>query len=583
MAELEGGKQPSSPARNISARTQLVAVAWLRWRILVNSTFRRRSTGAGRAAGLATAILVRIVVWPILALMVIGPVAGSGFMAWAAIANNHPQRLASLLAGIMLLWLFVSVNGQNAAAALSSFDPSSLIRFPLRFGRYLILRTFIGLLTPSTIVGCMALAAAAIGIVVADAGLALPAFVVLAVYAWTNIFLMRMIGAWFERWLANRRFREIFTALMALSAVGFQFLNYERAPMHAYGGRASLILNLMRGSGAELGWSPPGFAAHAILERAHPFEAVLNLAALAATTALFAAVFAVRLHKQFLGEYLSDSPVVRAKAGAGHRKRPNSRPAGSVAASLPQRAVGPGFAPVVTACLHKEWLTLRGNGAQFVSMLTPLFFVVILNRTTFAGHSTYFLPGAIAYVVFGALAGLYNVFGADGLGVQIYLLAPIRLRDVIVAKNLMSLTLIAGEAGLAWALVSTLAPAPIAVAAQVSTGLWTIFVIAANLALGTVRSIQAPRRFVPGQAQRRRTTPTNRTSGLLILLVLFGSMALQVPVTLASRYLNEPWLGAWIFGPLAAAAVTAYGLLLRNAEQFIMAHRDVLGEELCRV
>ncbi|MGB8029192.1 MAG: hypothetical protein WCF30_05950 [Terracidiphilus sp.] len=581
MAELEAGKLAPQFARDIPVRTQLLAVAWLRWRIFVNSTFHRRSTGAGRAAGLVLAVLVRIIVWPFLALMVVGPVAGSGFLAWAAIANNHPQRLAPLLAGIMLLWLFVSINGQNAAAALSGFDPSSLIRFPLRFGRYLILRIFIGLLTPSTIVGCLALLAAAVGIGVADSALALPTLVVLAIYALANIFLMRMIGAWFERWLANRRFREFFSALMALSAVGFQFLNYQRSPAHAYSGRTSLILNLVRGSGTGLRWLPPGFAAHAILERAHPLAAIANFAALAASAALFAAVFAIRLHKQFLGEYLSDSPGSRAKAGARQRRRALAQQASLVAA--PTQAARPAFAPIVAACLHKEWLTLRRNGVQMIGMLTPLIFVVLLNRTVFSGHTTYYLPGAIAYVLFGVLAGLYNVFGADGLGVQVYLLAPVRLRDVIVAKNLMSLTLIVAEAGLAWVLVSVFTRAPIPFATQVSTGFWTVFVIGANLALGTMRSIQAPRRFVPGQARGRQTTPTNRTSGLLILLVLFGSMALQVPVTLLSRYFGDPWLGAWIFGPLAAAAVAAYALLLRNAEQFIMAHRDVFAEELCKV
>ena len=579
MAELEAGKPTPQAARDIPVRTQLLAVAWLRWRIFVNSTFRRRSTG--RAAGLVLAILVRIIVWPFLALMVVGPVGGSGFLAWAAIANNHPQRLAPLLAGIMLLWLFVNINGQNVAAAISSFDPSSLIRFPLRFGRYLILRVFIGFLTPSTIVGCLALLAAAIGIGVADSALALPALVVLAVYALANIFLMRMIGAWFERWLANRRFREFLSALMALSAVGFQFLNYQRGPTHVYGGRTSLIMNVVRGSGTGLRWLPPGFAAHAILERAHPFAALANFAALAASATLFAVVFAIRLHKQFLGEYLSDGLGSRAKASAGQRRRALAQRARL--AATPAQAARPAFAPIVAACLQKEWLTLRGNGAQVIAMLTPLFFVVILNRTMFAGQSTYFLPGAIAYVLFGVLAGLYNVFGADGLGVQIYLLAPVRLRDVIVAKNLMSLTLIVAEAGAAWVLVSLLTRGPIPLATQISTGLWTIFVIAANLALGTMRSIQAPRRFIPGQVRGRQTTPTNRTSGLLILLVLFGSMALQFPVTLLSRYFGEPWLGAWIFGPLAAAAVAAYALLLRNAERFIMAHRDVFAEELCKV
>lgn len=578
MAELEAGRSALEPARAIPIKTQLLAVAWLRWRIFVNSAFRRRSSGAP-AAGIVFAVLLRILVWPIFALMIVGPVAGSGFLAWAAMANHHPQRLAPLFAAIMLLWLFVNMNGQNAAAALSSFDPSSLIRFPLRFGRYLILRVFIGLLTPSTIVGCLALMAAAVGIGVADSSLALPALVVLAVFAWVNIFLMRMIGAWIERWLANRRFREFFSAVMALSAVGFQWMNYQRGPAHTYGGRGSLIMGLLRGSGTGLNWLPPGFAAHAILDRTDPLAALGNFAALVASAVLFAGIFAIRLHKQFLGEYLSDSVTARAKPEA--RRRRSIEPRASQAGASAQ-TTGPAFAPVVLACLHKEWIILRGNGAQIIAMLTPLFFVVILNRTMFSGHSTYFLPGSIAYVLFGVLAGLYNVFGADGRGVQIYLLAPVRLRDVIVAKNLMSLILIVLEAGLAWTLVTLLAQEPIPMATQISTALWTIFVIAANLALGNLRSIQAPRRFIPGQMRGRQTTPTNRTSGLLILLVLFGSMALQFPVVLLSRYFGNAWLGAWIFGPLAAGAVAAYALMLHNAERYILAHRDVFAEELCK-
>ena len=582
MAELDAGKLLPTATQEIPARVQLAAVAWLRWRIFINSMFRRRATGARQAAGLALAILVRIMVWPFLAMMVIGPIGGSGFFAWMAIAGNHPQRLAPLLAAITLLWLFVNVNGQNVAAVASNFDPSSLTRFPLRFGRYLILRTLIGVLTPSTIVGCLALLAAAVGISVAKPALALPALLVLAIYALMNIFLMRMIGAWLERWLANRRFREIFGALMALSVVGFQFLNFQRAPSRAIGGRSSWVLNILHSSGSQLHWLPPGFAANAILEVSRPVAALAQFAGLLASTALFAAVFAIRLHKQFLGEYLSEGASRRTNERSRQRIAARTQQADPAARAAPTENARPAFPPIVAACLRKEWLTLRGNGMQLIGMLTPLFFVVILNRSVFRESSTYFLPGAIAYVLFGVLAGLYNIFGADGLGVQVYLLAPIRLRDVIVAKNLMSLAVIVTEAGLAWVLVSMLTRTPISLATQVSTGLWTIFVIGVNLALGTMRSIQAPRRFVPGQAQRRRSTPTNRTSGLLILLVLFGSMALQFPVTLLCRYFDDPWLGAWIFGPLAFAAVAAYALLLHNADQFILAHRDVFAEELCK-
>ena len=182
----------------------------------------------------------------------------------------------------------------------------------------------------------------------------------------------------------------------------------------------------------------------------------------------------------------------------------------------------------------------------------------------------------------GVLAGLYNIFGADGLGVQIYLLAPVRMRDVIVAKNLASLVLVVAEVGLAWTLISLLKRTPIPLATQVSTAFWTIFVIMANLALGTLDRFRRRANFLPDRYAQQRGTPTNRTSGLLIILVLFGSLLLQIPVLLLCRYLHQPWLAAWIFGPLAAAAVAAYALLLRNADRLILAHRDVLAEELCK-
>jgi hypothetical protein len=59
-------------------------------------------------------------------------------------------------------------------------------------------------------------------------------------------------------------------------------------------------------------------------------------------------------------------------------------------------------------------------------------------------------------------------------------------------------------------------------------------------------------------------------------------MLLQIPAAIASSYFAAPWLGAWIFGPLAVAAVFAYALMLRNAERLILAHRDMFAEELCK-
>lgn len=583
MAELAEGSASPVASRDIPARVQLLAVAWLRWRIFMNNVFRRsRPATARQAAGLAFAILLRIIVWPFLAMIAIGPIVGSGFLAWQAIAQHEPQHLMPLLAVIALLWQFASINGLNIGAAVSSFEPSSLTRFPLKFGRYLILRTLFGLLTPSTIVGFLALMAAAAGIGVAQHDLALPAVIVLATYGFMNVFLTRMIEAWMERWLANRRFRELFGALMALSAVGFQFLGFQRNPMHGHRMPHSWLLGLLHGSGAYLQWLPPGFAANAILRMPHFPVAIAQFAGLLASTALFAAGFAVRLHRQFLGENLSEGPGKRSRARGPVRGRAIASASPAASVSLRQLA-GTEYPAVLGPCLRKEWLTFRANTTQLVGLATPLIFIVILNRSTFAQHPAYFLPGAIAYSLVGVLAGLYNIFGADSLGVQIYLLAPVRMRDVIIAKNLASLVLIVGLTGSAWILVSLLSSGSIPLATQISTGFWAGFVIAANLALGTLRSIQAPRRYVPGQTRQTRGAQTSRTNSLLILVVLFGSMALQVPVVLLCRYLNEPWLAVAIFAPLAAVGMLAYALLLLNAEKLVMNHRDVLAQELCKV
>jgi ABC-2 type transport system permease protein len=581
MAELASGGI-AAPEPPIPASTQILAVAWLRWRIFANSMFRGRPKTTRQAVSFAFLIILRVIVWPFLALMVIGPVVGSGFWAWATMTHVHGRELQTLFAAITLGWQFIAVNGLNVAAAVSNFDPASLIRYPLRFGRYFVLRTLIGLMAPSTIVGCLSLLAAAIGIGIAKPSLALPALLVLAVYALMNIFLTRMIGAWMERWLANRRFREIFGVMMAFSAISLQFLSIQRYTNRAHALPRSWLFTYLQNPHASIRWLPPGYAASAILHAANPAAALAPFLALVACTALLAGVFAVRLRMQFHGEYLGDGTIPRVPASSRRRTR-EIVPQPVPSATTP--IAGAAFPPIIAVCLRKEWLTFRGNSAQFIGLIIPLIFIVFLNHGQLATHPTLFLPGAIAYVILGALAGLYNVFGADGLGVQIYLLAPVRMRDVIVAKNISSLALIVTEAGLAWALVTFLQRMPIPLATQVSTVLWTVFVIALNLALGTLRSIQAPRRFVPGQVRQRRgapAVPTNRTSSLLILLVLFGSMLLQAPVSFLCHYMNMPWLAAWIFGPLALAAVGAYALLLHNAERLVLAHRDVFAEELCK-
>jgi ABC-2 type transport system permease protein len=567
---------------DIPASTQLLAIAWLRWRIFVNGF--RRQAGSGKIAGLVVSIVLRIMVWPILALWIVGPAVGSGFLAWMAVDDHHPQRLSVLFGGITLIWQLIAINGTGIAATVSSFDPSTLLRFPLRFGRYLVLRLLLGLMTASTIVGCLALFAAAIGITVAQPSLAPAAFVVLAIFAAMNIFLSRMIAVWMERWLSTRRAREIFTALMALVFVSFQFLNFHHPTLHnGRVPRTSWLTAFMHGTNHFLLWLPPGFATNSIFPLQHPLARLAQFAALLAWTGLFLAAFAFRLHKQFLGEYLSEgAPRTSIRAGAPSKLRLGgpAAPAGvfnqQLATSNQQL-----LSPTIAACLRKEWVYLRGNSNQLIQMFTPLVFVFIFARGILARHPAYLLSGAVGYALLGLLGTLYNVFGADAAGVQLYLLAPVRLRDVIVAKNIASLALLLVETALAWTIVMLLATAPIALSSQFSAAFWIVFVVFANLSLGTMRSIQAPRKILPGQARQLRSTSTSRTSALIVLATLFGCILLQVPVALLCGHFHNPWLAVWIFAPLAAAAVAVYALMLANADQLILTHRDTFAADLC--
>jgi ABC-2 type transport system permease protein len=445
-----------------------------------------------------------------------------------------------------------------------------------------VLRTLIGLLAASTIVGCLASLAVAVGLGIARRELLLPALMAMGLFALMNVFFTRMLGAWFERWLANRRFREIFSVLMASSFIFVQLAVPSRSSMHTHRTMMPWYMRVAQHSAASLGWLPPGLAAHAILSGGNLMAAALRLAGLLAYAALFLAIFAVRLHKQFLGELLVDSPSVASKTPARRTKRIGKTATANfgIAQSESQHSL---ISPVIAACLRKEFLVLRGNTQALMGLFTPLLFLFILGRGPLARHIEYFLPTALGYVLLGVVASFYNIFGADGTGVQFYFMTPVRISSVIVAKNMTQLTLVAVEVAAAWSLVVLLARNPIPLPVQVAAGLWLIFFVATNLSFGTLRSLQAPRRYIPGQSrQLKQTTPTNRTSGLLVLAVLIGGLIVQAPVTYASHHFHLPWLGAAVFSALASGAVGGYVLLLRSAESLTMKYRDRLTEELCK-
>ncbi|HEY0786478.1 MAG TPA: hypothetical protein VGD62_11445 [Acidobacteriaceae bacterium] len=570
MAQLRHAAAP------IPARQQLAAIAWLRWRLFANSfTLRPRQRGVA----LLFPVLLRLLVYPFVALFFASPIAAGALIGYITAARGNVPLLTLALTGAFLSWQYVGVYAATVSSQTAAFHPASLLRFPIPFARYVLLRLVLGILTPSTVAGSLAMLAAAIGMAFARPTLLGPALLFLCLYALLNLLFMRMAAAWIERWLATRFARQLFTITFVLLFVGLQLVSLHVRSMTDP--RTTLIssrwLPLVASLRALLDWLPPGLAARGIFFfSARPLATLLHAAGLLACCALFLAVFAARMRRQYLGEEWSEGAARRT---APPRARPQASPGHATELQWDLRP-----SQVFLACFQKEWVYLQANSRQWLGALTTLLLVFVFSspQGVLGRHPAYALQGATAYVLFAPLAALFNTFGADAAGFQFYLLAPVRLREVLLAKNLVHLLFLALEIVLAWTLILARLHRQISAATEAGAALWTLYLLFLALGLGTLRSMQAPRRYVPGQS-RQSAAPANASNMLLLLGVLGASFLLQIPVALLAEHLGRPWLPSAVFAPLAAGALLGYLLVLSRADRLLLRYRERLSEELGRL
>ena len=143
MAGIASAPQPApqpAPLADISSRRHFATIAWLRWRIFVNGMRGKGATGE---------LVVRFLSYPFLALMILGPSVGAGLAAYYLVDQGKIDYLAIPLWVIFILWQFIGV---NTSATGPSFDLSSLIRFPIRYRDYLLIRLSFGLIDRKSVV-----------------------------------------------------------------------------------------------------------------------------------------------------------------------------------------------------------------------------------------------------------------------------------------------------------------------------------------------------------------------------------------------------------------------------------------------
>ena len=561
------------------SRQQFATITWLRWRIFVNSL---------RSKGAKGELVAKIISYPILALMVLGPSTGAGFASWYFVSQGMEPYLAIPLWIIVVLWQFIGV---STSATGPSFDLSTLTRFPMRYRDYLLMRLSFGLMDPPTLAGLCCLIAMSIGIGVAAPALFAWSALNLFVYAVCLVLFSRVIYSWTERWLAQRRTRELFTGIILVASLGFQFAGqaFGRFAQKMGNGHHATVSPFLEKIGKVLvsinWWLPPGLPATSIdhMHAGLPLIAVAALAGLLAFCALFLLILHLRLHAQYLGENLSEAPAAAGKKSKAIR--PRSNPA---LASTRSSASFSLLSPAVGANLIKETRYLLRSGPKLYVLIMPVFVVFLFSMRTsgmsYAGFGHHGLEGILftygcAYTQLLFVGMIYNSLGSDGAGTQFYFIAPLRFRDVMLAKNLLTFIIFCIEAILIYIATSFLStPAPLDLTA--ATIAWSLFALFVNMSIGNVRSIVSPKAMDPAKVRSQNVSGLN---SLISLVVVVACVALGSIMFYLCRYLHASyWLAAAAFTGLAAIAFAMYAIVMNRMDGIAASHAEDLTATLSK-
>jgi ABC-2 type transport system permease protein len=573
MAELSPTLHTLTGARLTWA--QFRSIAWLRWRIYVNA-YRRKG---GKAE-----LIARLLLYPIAFCFVLGPALLAGFFAWFLSMHGSLAYLSFLFWAAFVLSQLVNINlGQPG----TTFDPVELIRFPMALRNYVAVRLCFGLLSPANVIVSLVSAAIFLGITIDRPQLWPWTLLITTAFSIANVLFSRMVFAWVDRWLSTRRAREIFTAVIFAGSLGVQYLNVTYNPGFNHGRHHNgLTPQKIHSAQAAfqhvhhwLRWLPPELSGSAILAATeHKPALVLGQSGLVAAYAvLFLLFYAFRMRTEYQGENLSDQAnAVRPSLAAPALHNRVLAPA--LAPQAANLAAGARwFPPTLGTLLGKELLVLRRNTGLLYGIVAPMVMVFLFaGRISLHGNSHWLLLIAVAYALLGLAPQSYNSFGLEGPGAQFYFMAPVPLRDVFLAKNVMHFLLALVELFAIVAIVINVAGLP-TVGDILFVSCWAAGTLCLSTTLGNLRSISAPKRVNPGRGINRTQS---QVSAWISMGILAGSTAIAFGLQALATWLRHPWLGLTLIAAYAIGGLITYQQGLRDIEAYAMGRRDTLFEEL---
>jgi ABC-2 type transport system permease protein len=539
---------------------QLNAIAWLRWRLFLNAL--RSSRGV-------LELISRIIISFAFA---VGGLGGGLFMAAMAsifISEGKPGMLALLFWLIFVFWQFFPL---MATALTNKPDSSELLRFPLRYRSYFLLRMVYGAFDPVTVlVGLWSLGILA-GVGYVKAALLPWVFLVLLVFAVFNLLFLQLTFAWVERWLAQRRTREILGVLFVLLMLSIQLIG----PLARHFNRARPDVQIFVDIVAPVqGVLPPGLAADAIAQ-AVLSRFLVGLSSLGLLCA-FGVVVGYFLHVRLLAQYRGENLSEVAAASSLSRDR-----------SLHLGWNLPGFSAPVAAVFEKETRYLLRSGPMLLTLIMPIFVLVVfrLGPLNSARNSGVFFarapdmafPSAVAYTLLMLTNLAYNNFGGDAGGIQFFYASPVSFREIVLAKNLTHAGILGLETVLAWIAVSLLyRPPALDITIAALAGL--LFAAPVNFSAGNLLSLYSPKKLDYSTFGRQRASQAT-------VLISFGVQIFVVGVGVGAfwiaRHYGNVWIASSILIMLALISLSTYVIILNHIDSLALARRETLVAELCR-
>jgi ABC-2 type transport system permease protein len=547
---------------NPAPTPQLSAIAWLRWRLFVNSL---RSTRG--QLELVSRILISVA-------FIGGGFGGAslmGTLAFFFLSTGKPALLAFPFWGIFFFWQAFPI---MATAFTNNPDSSDLLRFPLSYRSFFLVRIAYGACDPATFLGCLWSLGILVGLTIAKPALFPWALVVIVTFVAFNLLFMQMLFAWIERWLAQRRTREIMGVLFILVMLSFQLIG----PLTGHFGRRSQpetqrFVAVLAPAERIL---PPGLTADAIVEGIYPQwpAAVSSLALLCGFGLIVGYGLHIRLVAQYRGENLSEV--------AATKTLPGDRPL-RMSWNLPQ------LAPPVAAVFEKEIRYLMRSGPMLITLIMPVFALFVFRFSPASSHHNYsggFLvhtpnlafPLAASYALLMLTNLVYNIFGSDAGGIQFFYASPVRFREIVLGKNLAHTCVLVAEATIAWISVTLLYGRP-AFDITIATVAALLFAAPVNFAVGDVLSVYSPKKLDYSKFGRQRAS---QITVLISLVVEFAIVAISASIFLTARYLGSFWIATLILLILAGVSIFGYAMTLNYIERLVSDRRETLITELCR-